>query len=119
MTSRRSVSSNKKSQLRYKALKASRKTEIARLKEQTESLQRKLDKMKEQNESLFKKNVQYLTSSWKLQDQVEEMEEKVNALEQEQDNFKNTISELHSSNQNLGRLLLSFKEENLALKKLL
>ncbi|CAB4433186.1 unnamed protein product [Rhizophagus irregularis] len=109
MTARRSVSSNKKSQLRYKALKASRKTEIARLKEQTESLQRKLDKVKEQNESLFEKNVQYLTSSWKLQDQVEEMEEKVNALEQEQDNFKNTSSELRSSNQNLGRLLLSLK----------
>ncbi|CAB4427987.1 unnamed protein product [Rhizophagus irregularis] len=83
MTTRRSASSNKKSQLRYKALKASRKTEIARLKEQTESLQRKLDKVKERNESLFEKNVQYLTSSWKLQDQVEEMEEKVNALEQE------------------------------------
>ncbi|PKY40273.1 hypothetical protein RhiirA4_453614 [Rhizophagus irregularis] len=46
-----------------------------------------------------------LTSGWKLQDQVEEMEEKVNALEQEQDNFKDTISELHSSNRNLGRLL--------------
>ncbi|CAB4375186.1 unnamed protein product [Rhizophagus irregularis] len=89
------------------------------LTEQTESLQRKLDKMKERNESLFEKNVQYLTSGWKLQDQVEEMEEKVNALEQEQDNFKNAISELHSSNRNLGRLLLSLKEENLALKKLL
>jgi hypothetical protein len=37
------------------------------------------------------------------------MEEKVNALEQEQDNFKNTISELRSSNRNLGRLLLSLK----------
>ncbi|GET51662.1 hypothetical protein GLOIN_2v1849105 [Rhizophagus irregularis DAOM 181602=DAOM 197198] len=109
MTSRRSVSSNKKSQLRYKALKASRKTEIARLKEQTESLQRKLDKMKERNESLFEKNVHYLTSGWKLQDQIEEMEEKVNALEQEQDNFKDTISELRSFNRNLGRLLLSLK----------
>jgi FtsZ-binding cell division protein ZapB len=79
------------------------------LTEQAESLQRKLDKVKERNESLFEKNVQYLTSSWKLQDQVEEMEEKVNALEQEQDNFKNTISELRSSNRNLGRLLLSLK----------
>ncbi|CAB4475346.1 unnamed protein product [Rhizophagus irregularis] len=66
--------------------------------------------MKERNESLFEKNVQYLTSGWKLQDQVEEMEEKVNALEQEQDDFKNTISELCSSNQNLGRLLLSLKD---------
>jgi hypothetical protein len=68
-----------------------------------------LDKAKERNESLFEKNVQYLTSSWKLQDQVEEMEDKVNALEQEQDNFKNTISELRSSNRDLGRLLLSLK----------
>ncbi|CAB4477787.1 unnamed protein product [Rhizophagus irregularis] len=65
--------------------------------------------MKERNESLFEKNVQYLTSGWKLQDQVEGMEEKVNALEQEQDNFKDTISELRSSNRNLGRLLLSLK----------
>ena len=65
--------------------------------------------MKERNESLFEKNVQYLTSIWKLQDQVEEAEEKVNALEQEQDNFKDTISELRSSNRNLGRLLLSLK----------